>query len=77
MQSLWNNAFFLKINLISTYWLYLNKAYGYTKEQYIDDLTKKSRRHLENKIRRTKEKGEEYYSLHRLRKMHNAWNASS
>lgn len=75
MQSLWNNAFFLKINLISAYWLYLNKAYGYTKEQYMVDLTKKSRRHVKKNKRRAKEKGEEYYSPHRLRKMQNAWNA--
>lgn len=77
MQSLWNNSFFLKISLIPTYWLYLNKAYGYTKEQYMDDLTKKSKRRLANRIRRAKEKGEEYYSSHRLHKMQNAWNASS
>ena len=50
MQSLWNNSFFLKINLMPTYWLYLNKAYGYTKEQYMDDLTKKSKRRLANRI---------------------------
>ncbi|MFC5735979.1 group II intron reverse transcriptase/maturase [Cytobacillus gottheilii] len=77
MQSRWNNVFFLKINLIPTYWLYLNKAYGYTKEQYMDDITKKSKHRVKNRIRRAKEKGEEYYSSHRLSKMQNAWNASS
>ena len=43
----------------------------------MDDLTKKSKRDIENRIRRAKEKGEEYYSPHRLCKMQNAWNASS
>lgn len=77
MQSLWNNAFFLGIKLVPSYWLYLNKVYGYTKEQYLDDMTRKAKRNLMNKIRRAKEKGEEYYTPHRLQKMQNAWNASS
>lgn len=38
MRYKWYNAFFLGIKLIPSYWLYLHKAYGYTKEQYIDDL---------------------------------------
>jgi RNA-directed DNA polymerase len=77
MQSLWSNAYFLKINLISTYWLYLNKAYGYTKEQYRNKMTKRSKSKLASKIKRAEEKGEEYYTPHRLEKMQNAWNASS
>lgn len=77
MRSLWGNSFFLKIHLIPSYWLYLNKAYGYTKEQYIDELTQKARQSLHNKIKRTKVKGEEYYTPYRLQKMQNAWNASS
>lgn len=77
MNSLWNNAFFLSIKLIPSYWLYLNKAYGYTKEQYLTDITKTAKRNLKNKIRSAKTKGEEYYTPHRLQKMQNAWNASS
>lgn len=77
MRSLWNKAFFLKINLIPTYWLYLNKAYGYTKEQYLNEMSSKAKRDLQNRIKRAKAKGEEYYTPHRLQKMQNAWNASS
>ncbi len=77
MRYKWNNAFFLSIKLIPGYWLYLNKVYGYTKEQYIDDLTRKAKCQMKNQIRRAKEKGEEYYTPHRLQKMRNAWNASS
>ncbi|WP_442596802.1 group II intron reverse transcriptase/maturase [Neobacillus sp. D3-1R] len=77
MQSLWNNAFFLKIKLIPSYWLYLNKAYGYTEEQYLSDSTRKSKRKLQSRIQRAKAKGEKYYTPHRLQKMQNAWNASS
>ncbi|MFF2879016.1 hypothetical protein ACFVR2_22230 [Gottfriedia sp. NPDC057991] len=77
MKSLWNNTFFLKINLIPSYWLYLNKAYGYTKEQYLNEWKIKAKRRLQNRIKRAKEKGEEYYNHLRLQKMQNAWNASS
>ncbi|WP_219620121.1 hypothetical protein [Bacillus sp. T33-2] len=77
MRSKWNNSFFIAINLIPGYWLYLNKAYGYTLEQYLSDMKLKSKHSLENAKRRAKEKGEEYYTPHRLQKMQNAWNASS
>lgn len=77
MQSKWNNAFFLKIRLIPSYWLYLNKAYGYTEEQYLKDLTKTSKRRIQSRIQSAKAKGEKYYTPHRLQKMQNAWNASS
>ena len=77
MQSIWNNAFFFKIKLIPSYWLYLNKAYGYTEEQYLNELTQTAKRKLQKKINRAKAKGEAYYTPHRLQKMQNAWNASS
>jgi RNA-directed DNA polymerase len=77
MNSIWNNAFFLKINLIPSYWLYLNKAYGYTKEQYLNDTIKTSKSRTKKRIEQIKARGEEYYTLHRLQKMQNAWNASS
>lgn len=74
MNSLWNNSYFLKINLIPTYWLYLNKAYGYTKEQYLKELTSHSKQKTRNRITAKIAKGEEYYTPHRLQKMQNAWN---
>ncbi|MED3561469.1 hypothetical protein [Bacillus xiapuensis] len=77
MQSIWNNAFFLSINLIPTYWLYLNKAYGYTKEQYLSDMSIKVKRDIQNRIKQAKAKGKEYFTPHRVQKMQNAWNASS
>ncbi|WP_235821811.1 group II intron reverse transcriptase/maturase [Gottfriedia acidiceleris] len=77
MKSLWNNTFFLKINLIPSYWLYLNKAYGYTKEQYLNEWKIKAKHRLQNSIKRARENGEEYYNPLRLQKMQNAWNASS
>ncbi|MDQ6596339.1 group II intron reverse transcriptase/maturase [Bacillus salipaludis] len=77
MNTLWNNEFFLKIKLIPSYWLYLNKAYGYTIEQYLSDMSKSAKRRFQYKVKRAKEKGEEYFTPHRLQKMQNAWNASS
>ncbi|MGF7185400.1 hypothetical protein GGQ84_001487 [Desulfitispora alkaliphila] len=42
-----------------------------------EEMTIKQKRKQQNKIKRAKEKGEEYYTPHRLQKMQNAWNASS
>lgn len=77
MRYKWNKAFFIRIKLIPSYWLYLNKAYGYTLEQYLSDMKEKGRRKLQRAVQRAKEKGEEYYTPHRRQKMQNAWNASS
>lgn len=77
MNSLWNNTFFARIGLISTYWLYLNKIYGYTVEAYIEDIQKKARMKQKKTLERYKRKGKEYYTPRRLEKMQNAWNASS
>lgn len=77
MNYLWNNTYFFKIGLISTYWLYLNKTYGYTEENYLVDIKKTAKRDYKKKVERAKRKGEEYFTPHRLQKMQNAWNASS
>lgn len=70
-----NNGFFVGFKLIPCYWLYLNKAYGYTLEAYVTEMKEKGKRHQQNAYRRAK--GEEYFTPHRLQKMQDAWNASS
>ncbi|MDQ0221462.1 group II intron reverse transcriptase/maturase [Peribacillus cavernae] len=77
MRYKWNNGFFVAIKLIPSYWLYLNKAYGYTLDEYLTEMKIKSKRKTQNAIKRAKEKGEEYFTPLRLQKMQNAWNASS
>ena len=77
MRSKWNNSFFVAIKLIPSYWLYLNKAFDYSLEQYLEEMKVKGRHKQQNAIKRAKAKGEEYFTPHRLQKMQNAWNASS
>jgi hypothetical protein len=77
MRSKWNNSFFVGIKLIPSYWLYLNKAFDYSLEQYLEEMKVKGKRKQQNAIKRAKAKGEEYFTPHRLQKMQNAWNASS
>ncbi|MEH7505604.1 reverse transcriptase domain-containing protein [Neobacillus drentensis] len=77
MRFKWNNGFFVGIKLIPSYWLYLNKAYGYTLEEYIKEMKIKGKRKQQNAIKLAKTKGEEYFTPHRIQKMQNAWNASS
>jgi RNA-directed DNA polymerase len=77
MRYKWNNTFFAKIGLISTYWLYLNGIYGYTLEQYIEDMKTVSKKKIKRQMEHYKRNGKEYYTPHRKQKMQNAWNASS
>ncbi|KIL42733.1 RNA-directed DNA polymerase [Jeotgalibacillus alimentarius] len=77
MRYKWNNRFFIGIKLIPSYWLYLNKAFGYTLEEYLEEMKGRTVRKQQGAYRRAKEKGEEYFTPHRLQKMQNAWNASS
>ncbi|MGP4074219.1 group II intron reverse transcriptase/maturase [Piscibacillus sp. B03] len=76
MNYRWNISFFVGIKLIPSYWLYLNKIYDYSLQQYMEDMRNKNRRKTQNAVRRAKERGEEYFTPHRLQKMQNAWNAS-
>lgn len=77
MRYKWNKAFFVGIKLIPSYWLYLNKAFGYSLDEYLSEMKSKGKRKQQNSIKRGKEKGEEYFTPYRLQKMQNAWNASS
>lgn len=76
MRSKWNNEFFIAIKLIPSLWLYLNKAYGQTLEEFAMDKRMKAKRKYELAKLRFQKKGEEYFSPQRLQKMQNAWNAS-
>lgn len=72
MTTKWGIEFFTRIGLVSANWLYYNKIYGYTKEQYIERQTQKIKKKREKLIVRLKEKGREYYTPDRVRKINNA-----
>ncbi|MBM7614480.1 hypothetical protein [Alkaliphilus hydrothermalis] len=65
----WNNEYFARIGLIPCHWLYYNKMWGYGIEQYLEKLTAKTRKKTEKNIQRLKEKGQEYYTPDRIRKI--------
>ncbi|WZL72566.1 group II intron reverse transcriptase/maturase [Clostridiaceae bacterium 35-E11] len=62
MTSKWNNEYFVKIGLIPSNWLYYNKMWGYTMEMYLERITAKNKKKLEKKIKKLKDKGQEYYT---------------
>lgn len=72
MISRWNVEYFCKIGLIASNWLYYNKIYGYTIEQYIEKQTSKNKEKREKHIEKMKEKGLEYYDKIRINKMRSA-----
>ncbi|MDR3186572.1 MAG: hypothetical protein LBU04_07235 [Christensenellaceae bacterium] len=65
----WGIGFFCKIGLISSNWLYYNKMYEYTIEQYVKRQTTKNKENLRKKVESVKAKGQEYYTPDRLAKM--------
>ncbi len=67
--SCWTVEYFCKINLIPANWLYYNKIYGYSIEQYVEKQTQKNRQKNERCIARLKEQGKEYYTKRRLEAM--------
>lgn len=69
MKTRWNNEYFARIGLIPTYWLYNSTQFGYTLEQYIDYMKKRQKKSHARKVERAKEKGQEYYTPDRVRKM--------
>lgn len=71
MTMKWNIEFFCRIGLIPSNWLFYNKMFGYTIEQYIDRQTIKVRVKKEKYIAKLKEKGQEYYTPDRLAKIAN------
>lgn len=73
MKTKWNNEFFTRIGLVPAHWLYYSKQFGYTIEQYIQRMSRKAKEKKAKLIQRAKEKGQEYYTPDRVRKMNYAW----
>ena len=66
MLQKWNLEYFCKIKLIPSNWLYYNKMYGYTIDQYVEKQTTKNKKNLERQIKNLKAQGIEYYNASRL-----------
>ncbi len=67
MTHKWNVAYFCKIKLIPSNWLYYNKMYDYKIEDYIERQTQKWKRKAEKHIEKLKQQGKEYYDEKRLK----------
>ena len=69
MTTKWNIEFFVRIGLVATFQYYYGKQYGYTPESYIEYMKNKQDKKLQKKIQKAKERGEEYYTPDRVRKI--------
>jgi group II intron reverse transcriptase/maturase len=69
MSRKWNNEYFVRIGLIPSNWLYFHKIWGYDIEKYLEKITRKIRKKTENRIKKMKEMGQEYYTPDRLLKI--------
>jgi RNA-directed DNA polymerase len=69
MMRKWNNEYFVRIGLIPSHWLYYNKMWGYSLEQYLEKLTSKIKKKNEKYIQKMKDKGREVFTPDRVRKI--------
>ncbi|SFM19348.1 hypothetical protein SAMN03159341_1201, partial [Paenibacillus sp. 1_12] len=65
----WNNEFFVRIGLIPAFWLYYEAQYGYTLENYTQYMKDKQKAKSASRLAKMKERGQEYYTPERVRKM--------
>ncbi|MDW7650823.1 MAG: hypothetical protein SCM57_05735 [Bacillota bacterium] len=69
MKTRWNNEYFARIGLIPTHWLYNSNQFGYTIDEYVDYMKIRQKKKQARDIERAKEKGQEYFTPDRVRKM--------
>lgn len=72
MKTKWNNSFFAKAGLIPAFWLYYNKQGGGSIDDYLNYLKEESRKSKARYKQRLREKGEQYYTPERNRRILNA-----
>lgn len=72
MSRKWSNEYFVRIGLIPSNWLYFHKIWRYDIEKYLEEITRKIRKKTENRIKKMKEMGQEYYTPDRLLKINAA-----
>ena len=71
MTRKWNIEYFCRAGLISANWYYFNKVYGYTIDQYIEKQTTKNKENNKRYQQKLKDKGIEYFTKDRYRKIAN------
>lgn len=69
MKTKWNNEFFAHIGLIPAHWLYIHVQYGYSLDDYLNYMKTRQTAKQQRKVQKAKERGEDYYTPERVRKM--------
>lgn len=69
MSVRWNSEFFVRIGLVPGFWLYYNKQFGYTLDDYIEYTKLRQKKKQNRAAQRAKERGREYFTPSRVRKM--------
>lgn len=72
MTTKWNIEYFAMIGLIPSFLQYYGKQYGYQLYDYLQYMKDKQKKKYKRAVERAKEKGENYFSPERTRKMNYA-----
>lgn len=72
MSTKWNNEFFARIGLVPAFQYYYGQLFGHTIEDYIAYMKEKGQKKRRKALERAKEKGREYFTPDRVRRMNYA-----
>ncbi|MFC4620592.1 group II intron reverse transcriptase/maturase, partial [Camelliibacillus cellulosilyticus] len=69
MSTKWNIEFFARAGLVSAFQYFYGKQFGHTVESYIEYMKEKGRKKWKRAVERAKERGQEYFTPERVRKI--------
>lgn len=72
MSTKWTNEYFAKVGLIPSFWYYYNYQTGAPIEDYIEYMKNKQKKSLNRKKKKARERGQDYYTPERVRKINYA-----
>lgn len=72
MKTKWNIEYFARVGLTPSFHLYYEKQFGYSLDDYVQYMKDKQKKKHKKRIQKAKERGEEYYTPDRVRKMNYA-----
>lgn len=75
MRTKWNIEYFASIGLKPANWIYFNKLYGYTIEQYVNRQMNRNKANYARQLDKYKSEGKVYYTKERLNKISHALSA--
>lgn len=72
MSTKWNNEYFVRIGLVPAFQYYYGKQNGHSVDDYLEYMKEKQIKKYKRAVQRAKERGQEYFTPNRVRKVNYA-----